>query len=154
MRLLHRLALAAAVTAVTGAGGILLGIVEAPTLQTVVEFCLLLFASVVISADVVATSATTPPSARPVGMMPPSFVFTFALLLRFGGEAAIVASVAGAVTSAIVQWRMTRVLDDLIVNSVTVIATIAAAIVYQTLGSLAALEGPWRIAIMALAAAA
>src|SRR6185369_9298335 len=121
MRLLHRLALAAAVAALAAGAGILTGIVDAPTGEAIAEFSVLLFAAVVVSADVLAT-----PVSKSAATMPPSFVFTFAVLLRFGGEAAIVTAVASAVTSAIVQWYVTRAFDELIPNSATVIATIAS----------------------------
>ena len=149
MRSLHRLALAAAVTAVTSGVGILTGIADTPTGAAVVEFCVLMFAAVLVSADPMPRLG-----AEPGAKMSPSFVFAFAMLLRFGGEAAIVAAVAGAVTSGIVQWRLGRAVDELVLNSAPVIATIVAAIVFQTLGGLlGAPDGPWRVAAMALAAA-
>src|SRR4029450_11462200 len=101
MRSLPRIALVAAATALTSGVGILFGFAGAPSVESVVEFCALTLIATLVSAFGIPQSG---PNAG--ATMPPSFVFTFAALLRFGGGAATVVAAASAATSAFVQWRL------------------------------------------------
>jgi diguanylate cyclase (GGDEF)-like protein/PAS domain S-box-containing protein len=145
MRSLHRLAFAATATALTTGAAILLMFVGAPTGEAVGEFCGLAFAAVLVSAYAIPRSG-----AKAGAMMPPPFVFTFAVLLLFGGDAAILVAVATAVTSAFVQWRLSHPIRRLVVNAATIIAMLVAAIVYQVLGDpKSSLGWSWRLVSIA-----
>src|SRR5207247_11047827 len=98
MRSLHRFALAAAATAVAGGAGLFFGFTGAPHVEVVVEFCGLTLVATLASAFAIPQAGTN------VGaMMPPSFVLTFAVLLLFGRNAAIVVAAAAAVPSGLVH---------------------------------------------------
>jgi diguanylate cyclase (GGDEF)-like protein len=147
MRSLHRFALVAAATALASAIGILLGFAGAPSVETIAEF-----AGVTLAATLVSAFAIPRSGANAGVTMPPSFVLTFAVLLRFGGDAAAVVALASAVTSAIVQWRLSHPLRHVIANVATLTATIVAALVYQTLGGPASSSNwPWHAAPIAVA---
>src|SRR5262249_20336879 len=94
-----------------------------------------------------------PQSAPGLGAtMSPSFVCTFAVLLRFGGDAAAVVAVACAATSAGVQWQLAHPAHKVVANVATVVATLVAALVYQTLsGPLSSFAWPWHAAPIAVA---
>src|SRR5712664_3099673 len=109
MRSLHRLAFGAASTALISGAAILLGFVDASNVEAVVEFCAVTLAAMLVSAFAIPRSG-----AKAGAMMPPSFVFTFAVLLLFGLNAAILVAAAGAVTSGLVQWRLAHPLRRLI----------------------------------------
>src|SRR2546429_1824292 len=150
MRSLHRLALVAASTALTSGAGVLLGFIGAPKGEAVAEFCGVTLAAILVSAF-----AIRPSAAKADETMPPSFVFTFAVLLLFGGDGAILVAAASAVTSGLVQWRLEHPLHRLIMNIATVMGTLAAAVVYQMLGGSVLLSGwPWHAAPIAAAVVA
>jgi diguanylate cyclase (GGDEF)-like protein/PAS domain S-box-containing protein len=142
---LHRLALAAAAAALTSGAGILFGFVGAPTAAVA-------FSGVTLAA-VLASAFAIPRSGAYAGAtMRPSFVFTFLALLRFGGDAAILVAVACATTAALVQWRRADPLRHLVANVATVIATLAAAFLYQLTGGPAgAVDWPLRAVPIAAA---
>jgi diguanylate cyclase (GGDEF)-like protein len=147
MRSLHRLALAAAATVLASGAAILVGFVTAPNAEAIGEFCGLTFAAVLVSAFAIPRS-----SASAGATMPPSFVFTFVVLLLFGGDSATLVAAACAVTSALVQWRHGHPLPRVIANVSTVIAMLVAALVYQTLGGPANhFDWPWHAAPIAAA---
>jgi len=147
MRSLHRLALVAGATAMISGVGILLGFAGASSVQAVGEFCALTFAAILVSAFAIPRSG-----ANASATMPPSFVVTFAVLLLFGGDAATIVAAGSAATSALVQWRDAQPLHRVIDNAATVIATLVAALVYQTLGGPASsFNWPWHAAPIAAA---
>jgi diguanylate cyclase (GGDEF)-like protein len=147
MRSLHRLALAAAATVLASGAAILIGFVTAPNAEAIGEFCGLIFAAALVSAFAIPRS-----SANAGATMTPSFVFTFVVLLLFGGDAATLVAAACAVTSALVQWRHGHSLPRVIANVSTVIAMLVAALVYQTLGGPANhFDWPWHAAPIAAA---
>jgi diguanylate cyclase (GGDEF)-like protein/PAS domain S-box-containing protein len=147
MRSLHRLALVAAATALTSGAAILFGFVNAPKTEAVVEFCGVTVAAILVSAFAIPRSG-----ANAGAMMPPSFVLTFAMLLLFGGDAATLVAAAVAVTAGLVQWRLAHPFHRVIANVAPVIATLAAALVYQTLGGPASpFVWPWHAVPIAAA---
>jgi diguanylate cyclase (GGDEF)-like protein/PAS domain S-box-containing protein len=147
MRSLHRLALVAAATALTSGAAILFGFVSAPGVEAVLEFCGVTLAAILVSAFAIPRSG-----ANAGATMPPSFVLTFAVLLRFGGDAATLIAAASALTSGLVQWRLAHPFHRVIANVATVIATLVAALVYQTLGGTAGpFDWPWHAASIAAA---
>src|SRR6516165_1509549 len=128
MRSLQRFALVAVAAVLTSGAGILFGLTGTPDVTAIAEFSGLALAALLLSAFAIL------PSADGLGAtMPPSFVFTFAILLRFGGDAAAVVALACAATSACVQWQLAHPIHKVIANVATVIATLVAALVYQTL---------------------
>src|SRR5437867_3642257 len=129
MRSLHRLALVAAAAALTSGAGIVLGFIGTPQVAALVEFSGVTLAAILVSAFTIPQSG-----AKSGAVMPPSFVFTFAALLLFGRNAALLVAAACAVTSALVQWRLAHPLHRIIANVATVIGTLAAALAYQALG--------------------
>ncbi len=147
MRSLHRLAFAAAATVLTSGAAILLGFVTAPNAEAIGELCGLMFAALLVSAFAIPRSG-----ASAGATMPPSFVFTFVVMLLFGGDAATLVAAASAVTSALVQWRHAHPLHRVIANVSTVIAMLVAALVYQTFGGPTNhFDWPWHAAPIAAA---
>src|SRR5438128_1268220 len=150
MRSLHRLALVAAVAAVTSGAGIFLGFIGTPQVEPVVEFSGVTLAAILISAFAIPRSG-----AKTGATMPPSFVFTFAVLLLFGRNAAMLVAAACAVTSALVHWRLAHPLLRIIANIATVLGTLAAALAYQALGGpVRPFDWPWHVAPIAATALA
>jgi len=147
MRSLQRFALVAVAAVLTSGAGILFGLAGAPDLAAAAEFSSLALAAILLSVFAV------PRSAAGIGTtMSPSFVFVFAVLLRFGGDAAAVVALACAATSACAQWLLAYPIPKVIANVATVIATLVAALVYQTLsGPLNSFAWPWHAAPIAVA---
>jgi diguanylate cyclase (GGDEF)-like protein/PAS domain S-box-containing protein len=143
----HRLAIAAVATALASGVGILLGIVGAPNAGVAVEFCVVTAAAVLASAFAIPRSGANAGAA-----MPPSFVFTFAALLGFGSNAAILVAAACAATSALVQWHRGDPLHRVMASAATVIAMFVTALVYQILGGpTGSFDWPWHAAPIAVA---
>src|SRR5438093_2046647 len=150
MRSLHRLTLVAAAAALTSGAGIFLRFIGTPQVETVVEFSCVTLAAILVSAFTIPHSG-----AKSGAMMPPSFVLTFAALLLFGRNTAMLVAAACAVTSALVQWRLAHPLHRIIANIATVVGTLAAALVYQALGDpVRSFDWPWRVAPIAATALA
>jgi diguanylate cyclase (GGDEF)-like protein/PAS domain S-box-containing protein len=143
---LHRLALVAAAAALTCAAGVLFGLAGA-NLEAVLGFSGLAVAGIFVSAFAIPRSG-----ASAADTMPPSFVFTFAALLHFGVEAATVMAAASAATVGLVEWQLAHPRHRVTANVATVIATLVAALVYQTIdGPSSAFAWPWHAASIALA---
>src|SRR2546428_6172635 len=150
MRWWHRVAFAAAVAAVRSGAGLFLRFIGPPQVEAAAEFSGVTLAAILISAFAIPRSG-----AKSGATMPPSFVFTFAVLLLFGRNAAMLVAAACAVTSALVQWRLAHPLLRIIANIATVVGTLAAALVYQALGDpVRAFDWPWRVAPIAATALA
>src|SRR5436190_22286162 len=141
MRSLHRLALVAAAAALTSGAAIFFRFIGTPQAEPVVEFCGVTLAAILVSAFTIPQSG-----AKSGATMPPSFVFTFAALLLFGRNAALLVAAACAATSALVQWRLAHPLHRIIANIATVVGTLPAALVYQALGDPARpFDCPWHV---------
>src|SRR5438132_3649080 len=142
MRSLHRLALVAAAAALTSGAAIFLRFIGTPQVEAFVEFSCVTLAAILVSAFTIPQSG-----AKSGATMPPSFVFTFAALLLFGRNAALLVAAACAATSALVQWRLAHPLHRIIANIATIVGTLAAALVYQLLaGPARFFDWPWRAA--------
>src|SRR5262245_6695372 len=111
MRSLQRFALVAFAGLLTSGAGMLFGLAGPPDVTASVEFSVLALAAFLFSALAI------PRSAAGLGAtMSPSFVFTFATLLRFGGDAAAVVALACAATAACVQWLLAHPIPKIIAN--------------------------------------
>jgi diguanylate cyclase (GGDEF)-like protein/PAS domain S-box-containing protein len=144
MRSLHRLALVAAAAALTSAAGVLFGLAGS-NLNSVLAFSALALTALLVSAFAIPRSG-----ANAAATMPPSFVLTFTALLQFGGDAATVIAGACAATAGLVQWQLAQPRHRVTANIAPLMATLVAALVYQTIG------GPsnvfaWHAAAIALA---
>jgi diguanylate cyclase (GGDEF)-like protein/PAS domain S-box-containing protein len=147
MRSLQRFALVVIAALLTSGAGMLFGLAGPPDVTAAAEFSGLAVAAILFSAFAI------PRSAAGLGAtMSPAFVFTFATLLRFGGDAAAVVALACAATSACVQWQLAHPIHKVIANVAIVVATLVAALVYQTLsGPLNSFAWPWHAAPIAVA---
>src|SRR5262245_13582988 len=129
MRSLHRFALAAVATAAAGSAGLFLGFVGASPVEVVVEFSAVTLGAVLVSAFAIPRAGATAGT-----MMPPSFVFTFAALLLFGPNTALLVAAAAGAAAAVVQWRLAHPLPRILTNVATVVAIAAAAWLHRVLG--------------------
>jgi diguanylate cyclase (GGDEF)-like protein/PAS domain S-box-containing protein len=150
MRPIPQLRLVVFAVVATGAAA-LLALTGWPQPDRVLEF-----PGVILAAILTSFVATPPSTADDRGMMPPSFVIDFSVLLLFGASAALFVAAAGITTRWLAGSDRAKPLRSRRLNAgVVMTATAAAALAYGALGGVPGhFTWPWQGAPIAAAVVA